>query len=157
MRDSPRCPAAELDSVVEARQAVVLHENTRGDRLEKIAQVYRDYTTSRVFTSEFISGIPLIEIMSAIREGNAGYMDALAESGYDLNKIVRHLDWNMLNQVYVYGYFHADLHPANVFVLPGNVIGYVDYGIVGQLPDRIRRSLTYFTWRLLQGAHTLRG
>ena len=42
----------------------------------------------------------------------------------------------MLNQVYVFGYFHADLHPANLYVLPGNAIGYVDFGIVGQLPDR---------------------
>ena len=44
----------------------------------------------------------------------------------------------MLNQVYVFGYFHADLHPANLFVLPGDAIGYVDFGIVGQLPDRVR-------------------
>ena len=65
-----RWTADELDYLVEARQAVVLGENTSGDRLEKIAQVYREYTTSRVFTSEFISGIPLIEIMSAVREGN---------------------------------------------------------------------------------------
>ena len=77
--------------------------------------------------------------MSPVREGNEGYLEALAERGYDLDKIVRHLDWNMLNQVYVFGYFHADLHPANVFVLPGNGIGYVDFGIVGQLPDRVRQ------------------
>src|SRR5262245_10068797 len=146
-----RWTADELDYLVEARQGVVLRENARGDRLEKIARVYREYTTSRVFTSEFISGIPLIEIMAAIREGNDGYLDALEAEGYDLNRIVRHLDWNMLNQVYVYGYFHADLHPANVFVLPGNSIGYVDYGIVGQLPERIRRSLTYYAWKLFQG------
>jgi ubiquinone biosynthesis protein len=146
-----RWTADELDYLVEARQAVVLRENARGDRLEKIARVYREYTTSRVFTSEFISGIPLIEIMSAIREGNGGYLDALEAKGYDLNRIVRNLDWNMLNQVYVYGYFHADLHPANVFVLPGNTIGYVDYGIIGHLPERIRRSLTYYTWKLFQG------
>ena len=40
----------------------------------------------------------------------------------------------MLNQVFVFGFFHADLHPANIFVLPGDAIGYVDFGIVGQLP-----------------------
>jgi predicted unusual protein kinase regulating ubiquinone biosynthesis (AarF/ABC1/UbiB family) len=146
-----RWTADELDYLVEARQAVVLHENARGDRLEKIALVYREYTTSRVLTSELIIGIPLIEIISAIRAGNEGYLEALAARGYDLNRIVRHLDWNMLNQVYVFGYFHADLHPANVFVLPGNGIGYVDYGIVGQLPERVRRSLTYYTWQLFRG------
>ena len=57
----------------------------------------------------------------------------------------------MLNQVYVYGYFHADLHPANLFVLPGDAIGYVDFGIVGQLPDDVRESLTRYGWLLFRG------
>jgi predicted unusual protein kinase regulating ubiquinone biosynthesis (AarF/ABC1/UbiB family) len=64
---------------------------------------------------------------------------------------VRHLDWNMLNEVYVFGYFHADLHPANLFVLPGNVIGYVDFGIVGQLPDDVRESLVRYSQLLFRG------
>ena len=57
----------------------------------------------------------------------------------------------MLNQVYVFGYFHADLHPANLFVLPGDAIGYVDFGIVGQLPDGVRDSLTRYSWLLFRG------
>ena len=76
---------------------------------------------------------------------------SLTERGYDLDKVILHLDWNMLNQVYVYGYFHADLHPANLYVLPGNAIGYVDFGIVGQLPDRVRGSLTRYSWLLFRG------
>jgi predicted unusual protein kinase regulating ubiquinone biosynthesis (AarF/ABC1/UbiB family) len=38
--------------------------------------------------------------------------------GYDLVQIVRHLDWNILNQVFVFGGFHSDRHSANLFVLP---------------------------------------
>ena len=64
---------------------------------------------------------------------------------------MRHLDWNMLNQVFVFGFFHADLHPANIFVLPGDAIGYVDFGIVGQLPNRVRQSLTRYSWLLFRG------
>ena len=143
-------PTSSTTSSRRARPCV-LGENASGDRLEKIARVYRDYTTSRVLTTELIEGIPLIEIMSAVREGNDGYLEALAERGYDLDRIVRHLDWNMLNQVYVFGYFHADLHPANLFVLPGNAIGYVDFGIVGQLPDGSVDSLTRYSWLLFRG------
>jgi predicted unusual protein kinase regulating ubiquinone biosynthesis (AarF/ABC1/UbiB family) len=146
-----RWTADEVDYLVEARQAVLLHDNAEGERLERIARVYREYTTSKVLTAEYIGGIPLIEIMSAVREGNDDYLDALAARGYDLNRIVRNLDWNMLNQVYVFGYFHADLHPANIFVLPGNAIGYVDYGIVGQLPERVRESLTHYSSLLFRG------
>jgi predicted unusual protein kinase regulating ubiquinone biosynthesis (AarF/ABC1/UbiB family) len=57
----------------------------------------------------------------------------------------------MLNQVYVFGTFHADLHPANLYVLPGNTIGYVDFGIVGQLPEDVRESLTRYTYLLFEG------
>ena len=146
-----RWTADEVDYLVEARQAVLLWEHSRGDRHERIARVYRDYTTSRVLTTELIEGIPLIEILIAKRNGDQAYLDALAASGHDLDRIVRHLDWNMLNQVFVFGYFHADLHPANLFVLRGDAIGYVDFGIVGQLPDRARDSLTRYSWLLFRG------
>ena len=143
--------ADELDYLVEARQAVLLHDHARGDRHERIARVYRDYTTSRVLTTELIEGIPLIEVMIARRDGDQAYLEGLAAAGHDLDRIVRRLDWNMLNQVFVFGYFHADLHPANIFVLPGDAIGYVDFGIVGQLPNRVRESLTRYSWLLFRG------
>ena len=146
-----RWTADELDYLVEARQAVLLNEHARGDEYERIARVYRDYTTSRVLTTELIEGIPLVEVMVAKRDGNRAYLDEFAAAGHDLDRICRHLDWNMLNQVFVFGYFHADLHPANIFVLPGDAIGYVDFGIVGQLPNRVRESLTRYSWLLFRG------
>ena len=146
-----RWTADELDYMVEARQAVLLWEHAQGDRYERIARVYRDYTTSRVLTTELIEGVPLIEIIVARRDGDQVYLDALAAAGHDLDRIIRRLDWNMLNQVFVFGYFHADLHPANLFVLPDDAIGYVDFGIVGQLPNRVRDSLTRYSWLLFRG------
>jgi predicted unusual protein kinase regulating ubiquinone biosynthesis (AarF/ABC1/UbiB family) len=104
-----------------------------------------------VLTTERIEGIPLVEVMVALREGDHDYLAAFEAAGHDLDRIVRTLDWNMLNQVFVFGYFHADLHPANLFVLPGDAIGYVDFGIVGQLPDRVRDSLTRYSWLLFRG------
>ncbi len=146
-----RWTADELDYLVEARQAALLHEHAVGERLERIARMYRDYTTSRVLTSELIEGISLYEVMIASRNKDADYLASLRARGYDPDRIVRNLDWNMLNQVFVHGYFHADLHPANLFVLPGNAIGYVDYGIVGSLPDDTRDSLTHYSWLLFHG------
>ena len=146
-----RWTADELDYLVEARQAALLHEHAVGERLERIARIYRDYTTSRVLTSELIEGISLYEVMIASRNADADYLASLRARGYDPDKIVRNLDWNMLNQVFVHGYFHADLHPANLFVLPGNAIGYVDYGIVGSLPTDTRDSLTHYSWLLFHG------
>jgi ubiquinone biosynthesis protein len=146
-----RWTADELDYQVEARQAVLLFEHADEEPGERIARIYREYSTSRVLTAELVEGIPLIDIIVAQRDGNVGYLAALRAHGYDLDRVARQLDWNMLNQVYVFGYFHADLHPANLFVLPGNAIGYVDFGIVGQLPDDVRESLTRYSWLLFRG------
>ena len=98
-----------------------------------------------------IEGISLYRRHGRQARGRPGLPRRLRGAGHDLDRIVRHLDWNMLNQVYVFGYFHADLHPANLFVLPGDAIGYVDFGIVGQLPDRVRDSLAQYSWRLFRG------
>jgi ubiquinone biosynthesis protein len=87
-------------------------------------------------------------VVQAVRTGDTAYLDNLRARGYDLEQVVRHLDWNMLNQVYIFGCFHADLHPANLFVLPGNAIGYVDFGMVGRLSDNVRESLIRYTWLL---------
>jgi ubiquinone biosynthesis protein len=145
-----RWTADELDYLVEARQSVLLYEHARGEPLERIARVYRRYTTSRVLTSELIDGIPLIDIVIAVRAGDHTYLQEMGRCGHKLEAIVRHLDWNMLNQVFVFGYFHADLHPANLYVLPGDAIGYVDFGMVGQLPEDVRESLARYGWLLFQ-------
>jgi predicted unusual protein kinase regulating ubiquinone biosynthesis (AarF/ABC1/UbiB family) len=98
-------------------------------------------------TTELIEGIPLIEIVQAVRASNTAYLDDCACAAMT-EQIVRHLDWNMLNQVYIFGCFHADLHPANLFVLPGNAIGYDDFGMVGRLSEDVRESLIRYTWLL---------
>jgi predicted unusual protein kinase regulating ubiquinone biosynthesis (AarF/ABC1/UbiB family) len=145
-----RWTADELDYLVEARQSVLLYEHARDEPFERVARVYRGYTTTRVLTSELLVGVPLIDIVTAVRARDADYLNKLEAAGYNLQSIVRNIDWNMLNQVYVFGYFHADLHPANLYVLPGNAIGYVDFGMVGELPDNVRESLTRYSWLLFQ-------
>jgi ubiquinone biosynthesis protein len=146
-----RWTAEELDYLVEARHGERLRRNARGDPLERNARVYRAYTTRRVLTTELIDGVPLIEVMYALGRRDTAYLDALAARGYDLARAARNIDWNMLNQMHVDGYFHADLHPANLFLLPGNAVGYVDFGIVGQLADEPRESLTQYTRYLYRG------
>ena len=61
--------------------------------------------------------------------------------------------WNALNQIYRFGYFHADPHPANLIVLPDDAIGYVDFGIVGKLDDQTTDALRHFAQSLFAG-HT---
>jgi predicted unusual protein kinase regulating ubiquinone biosynthesis (AarF/ABC1/UbiB family) len=143
--------ADELDYLVEARQGIRLRDNANGDPLQHVARVWGQFTTTRVLTLDLVEGVPLIEIINALRACDSVYLERLKQDGHDLHRIVRHLDWNMLNQIHACGFFHADLHPANLFVLPGDAIGYVDFGIVGKLSGDIRRSLTRYSWLLFQG------
>ena len=141
----------ELDYSIEARHAVTLAENARGDKLEKDPFIFDRYCSVRVLTMELIVGIPVIDIMNALRDNDAAYLTHLREQGYDLDSIASHITWNTLNQIYRQGYFHADPHPANMFIVPGNAIAYVDFGIVGELSDEIRESLGFFARSLFAG------
>jgi predicted unusual protein kinase regulating ubiquinone biosynthesis (AarF/ABC1/UbiB family) len=135
----------------EARQAYTLAENARGDRYEINPRVIASLTSRHVLRTELLEGVPVIELIEAIRDGNASFLNRFRAKGYDLALVARSLMWNTLNQVYVSGYFHADPHPANLIVLPGNAIGYVDFGIVGKLSDDLRDSLRFFARHLFAG------
>jgi hypothetical protein len=87
-------------------------------------------------------------IVVADRRGDVEYLRQLRAGACDLQN--RATPWNVLNQVNVFGYFLADLHPANLYVLPGNAMGYVDFGVIGQLADNVRNSLTRYSWLLFE-------
>ncbi len=143
----------ELDYRVEARHASVLRGNAQNDPLERNPRVYADYTTARVLTLEYLGGIPVLDIVTAIRRCDTVFLEKLAADGHDTRRIASHIVWNALNQIYRFGYFHADPHPANLIVLPGDAIGYVDFGIVGKLDEETTDALRYFAQSLF-GGHT---
>ena len=141
----------ELDYVTEARNAYTIRENARFDPIEYNPRVWLDYSTERVLTLEYIDGIPVSDVLTDLRRDRGECIAQLRKQGCDLDQVAANIVWNFLNQVYVIGMFHADLHPANLLVLPGNRIGYVDFGITGRLPANVRQSLVLFARRLLRG------
>jgi predicted unusual protein kinase regulating ubiquinone biosynthesis (AarF/ABC1/UbiB family) len=143
----------ELDYRTEARHAVVLRRNAQADAFERNPRVFPEYTTRRVLTLEYLDGVPVTDILAATRAGDGAFLEALRRRGHDTRRIASHIVWNALNQIYRFGYFHADPHPANLIVLPGDAIGYVDFGIVGKLDDRATGALRYFAQSLFAG-HT---
>jgi predicted unusual protein kinase regulating ubiquinone biosynthesis (AarF/ABC1/UbiB family) len=143
----------ELDYRTEARHASVLRRNAQADAFERNPRVFSEYTTRRVLTLEYLEGVPVIDILAATRAGDDAFLAALRQQGHDTRRIASHIVWNALNQIYRFGYFHADPHPANLIVLPDDAIGYVDFGIVGKLDDRATGALRYFAQSLFAG-HT---
>ena len=123
------------------------------DPLERNPRVFAEYTTARVLTIEYLDGVPVIDIITAIRRRDTAFLRRLAARGHDLKRIAAHIVWNALNQIYRFGYFHADPHPANLIVLRDDAIGYVDFGIVGKLDDQTTAALRYFAQTPVRGTH----
>jgi predicted unusual protein kinase regulating ubiquinone biosynthesis (AarF/ABC1/UbiB family) len=151
VREFARWTREELDYRMEARHVSVLRRNAEDDPHERNPRVFPACTTERVLTLEYLAGIPVVDIVGAIRRHDESFLEALAARGHDRRRIASHIAWNALNQVYRFGYFHADPHPANLIVLPGDAIGYVDFGIVGKLDEETTRALRYFAQSLFAG------
>lgn len=57
----------------------------------------------------------------------------------------------IIRMIYRDGFFHADLHPANLLILPGSRVGFIDLGMVGRLDSELRRTLLYYYYSLVSG------
>ena len=120
----------ELDLRVEGRFADRFTFDFRDDPLVVAPRIVWPRTTARVLTMEFMTGWRLSEI------------DVAKAHGVDTYALAVHGATAFMRQVFVYGRYHADLHPANLFVTPDNTIAYLDFGIVGYLTAEERMNIT---------------
>ncbi len=131
----------ELDFTREASHAELLADNGRGGTFEVYPRVYWEYTRRRVLTTEFFEGRTIHQLIALADAQGDGALRAL---GVDLRVAARNLITNAARQLFVTGFFHADPHPANMFVMPGGAIGYVDFGITGRLEPAARRTFAEY-------------
>ncbi|MDF1592930.1 MAG: AarF/ABC1/UbiB kinase family protein [Desulfobacterales bacterium] len=117
----------ETDYTIEAANLERFARNFLGDPTLYIPKVFHGLTTTRVLTMELVDGIKV----SDVDQLDAAGLDrkAITERGADL----------ILKQVFDHGFFHADPHPGNIFVLPYNVICLLDFGMAGSV-DRTTRE-----------------
>ena len=123
----------ELDLTREAANCSQLRRNFRNSRLLLVPAVYWDWCNEQVMVMERMSGIPV------------SHVDRLVAAGIDLKRLARNGVELFFTQVFRDGFFHADMHPGNIFVAvdPANHGKYIglDYGIVGSLSDRDKSYL----------------
>ena len=123
----------ELDLVREAANANELRRHFDGSPDLYVPRVYWDYCKPRVMVMERIHGIPVTDI------------DALRAAGIDFEVLARKGVEIFFTQVFRNNYFHADMHPGNIFVDPGNPADpryiAVDFGIMGSLSTSDQRYL----------------
>lgn len=141
----------ELDYTVEAANAVEIRANIRDEDTEYAPEIHLEYSSRRVLTAERLDGLPVVDIIRELRADRDACRQRLEAAGHDLDEAAANVVWNFLNQVYAVGVFHGDLHPANLLLLGGSRIGYVDFGIVGRIPPAVQQSLGDYARSLFGG------
>jgi ubiquinone biosynthesis protein len=117
----------ELDLTREAANCSQLRRNFRNSPLLLVPVVHWDYTSPEVLVMERMAGIPI------------GRVDELVRAGVDLKRLARAGVEIFFTQVFRDGYFHADMHPGNIFVAidaenRGKYVA-LDFGIMGTLSE----------------------
>jgi ubiquinone biosynthesis protein len=124
-----RSVTMEMDLRLEAAALSELAENTKADPDFRVPAIEWDLTARTVLTTEWVDGIPLNE------------RERLRTAGHDFVRLSRIIIQSFLRQAIRDGFFHADLHPGNLFVdANGNLVA-VDCGIMGRLGLKERRFL----------------
>jgi ubiquinone biosynthesis protein len=141
----------ELDYRSEARYMDMIARNAAGNPQEGVPRVLWEYTTERILTTGFLEGLTLLDFMRARETGDQATLHGVQASGLDPDIFARNLIDNFLGDAFQYGMFHADLHPANLFILPSNKVGYIDFGIAGVLSTYSRQHLVAMTLAYARG------
>ena len=129
VQDYSRTIHDELDLMREAANCALLGRNFADGKLLYVPKIYWDYTRENVMVQERIHGIPVDQI-ATLQQHNID-LKILAEQGVEI----------FFTQVFRDNFFHADMHPGNIFVrADGRYLG-VDFGIMGSLTKTDQRYL----------------
>lgn len=129
----------ELDLRMEAAAASELAENFAGDSGFHVPKVDWARSARRVLTMERVEGVPIADI------------EQLAEAGLDSKAVLEQAAAVFFRQVFEHGFFHADMHPGNMFIGQDGTLLPVDFGIMGRLDRRTRHYLADMLLGFLTG------
>lgn len=118
----------ELDYKFEAINAIHLRDLLYDDEVY-IPEIYVEYSTDKVLTMEYLDGVSLNKVLSD------------SENVYDKEKIARVGADSFIKQILIHGFYHADPHAGNIFILSNNVVAFVDFGMMGHLNKDLREDL----------------
>jgi ubiquinone biosynthesis protein len=116
----------ELDFTVELNNLLTFTRNFADNPNVHVPTPYPEYSSRRILTMERLEGYSIAKL------------DRMRADGLDLNAFADRFATAMLNMVFHDGFYHADPHPGNIFVLPGTRVGLLDCGKVGYVDEQTR-------------------
>ena len=128
----------ELDFTAEAAHIERFAHQFAEEPTIYVPKVFSDSSTRRVLTMEYIDAI------------KASRLDVLDAAALNRPEIATRITDLVMKQIFVHGFFHADPHPGNIHILPGNVICFLDFGMMGFLDLRTREVFSRFVISIAQ-------
>jgi predicted unusual protein kinase regulating ubiquinone biosynthesis (AarF/ABC1/UbiB family) len=138
----------ELDFRREARYTYLFRRRAEKKRQEYITApyVHFDLSNEEVLVTEFVSGIFMWELLSAIDRGDDEAIELIKEAGID-PKVVAYRMCEAFNfETMESLLFHADPHPGNIILRPGSLLVFIDFGSCGRFPTKTKNA-----WKMLHG------
>ncbi len=129
MDEFSRAIRREMDFTSEANSYERFRRNFIEDEHIVIPRIYREFSSAKIITIEEVRGIKINDY------------EALEQAGHDKKKIAARLIDAYMKQFFQHGYFQADPHSGNLFVLPGDKIAIIDCGLMGHLDDKMMDSI----------------
>ncbi len=131
--------AKEVDLVNEADNAETFIVNFADLDDVVFPEIYREYSNENMLVMELLDGF----------KPGTPKTDELTEE--ERENLIDNGAAGIIRMLYKDGFFHADLHPGNLFILEGGKVGFIDLGMVGRFEDKTRRQMLYYFHALVTG------
>jgi ubiquinone biosynthesis protein len=128
----------ELNFMAEGHNAENVAANFEGHSQIVIPKIYWEWTRQRLNVQEFVDGIPGVDL------------HAIDAAGMDRKRIAQTGASAVLKMIMMDGLFHADPHPGNFFILPGERIAFIDFGMIGRVSEVRRQQIAKLLQSLLE-------
>ena len=129
----------EINFAVEESHIERFARHFANDDSIHVPKVYRETSSERMLTIEYIDGVKASDI------------EALRRHGFDLQILSSRGAKLIMRQIFEFGFFHADPHPGNIFILPDNVLCYVDFGLMGRVSREERQTIVELLTSIVSG------
>ncbi len=143
---------AEMNFRAEARFTDMFRRNARKHDTDVTApRVHFEYCTEEVLVSELVSGVWMWELMAAVDTNDQEFLAQVSAQGIEPKSLARKLAQTMQREILEELFFHADPHPANLVVLPNNIICFIDFGAVGRFSTKTRKIWREIMYHMVRG------